>query len=140
MNDIDFKLKVFNRASLCHHFEEETFRQMEKKNIKFPVYLSSGQEFISSTIAQIMEDKNIEPVVFNNRAFKKAIEKYGVGSGSSPLISGYSLPHKKLEKDIDVVVIKNNKDLEFGPATAAPAHCSVVETTFTFKFGQTTWR
>ena len=34
------------------------------------------------------------------KAFKKAIEKYGVGSGSSPLISGYSLPHKKLEKDI----------------------------------------
>jgi pyruvate dehydrogenase E1 component alpha subunit len=60
----DFRLKVFNRASLCHHFEEETFKQMQQKNIKFPTYLSSGQEFISSTIAQIMEDKKIEPAIF----------------------------------------------------------------------------
>ena len=34
------------------------------------------------------------------KAFTKAVEKYGVGSGSSPLISGYSLPHKQLEEDI----------------------------------------
>jgi len=64
MNDIDFKLKVFNRASLCYHFEEETFKQMENKNIKFPAYLSSGQEFISATIAQIMNDIKIDPDIF----------------------------------------------------------------------------
>ena len=34
------------------------------------------------------------------KAFIAAIKRYGVGSGSSPLISGYSLPHKQLEKDI----------------------------------------
>jgi len=61
---IDFRLKVFNRASLSHHFEEETFKQMQQKNIKFPTYLSSGQEFIPATIAQVMEDKNIEPTIF----------------------------------------------------------------------------
>ena len=60
----DFRLKVFSRASLSHHFEEETFKQMQQKNIKFPTYLSSGQEFIPATISQIMEDKNIEPAVF----------------------------------------------------------------------------
>ena len=34
------------------------------------------------------------------KTFVAAVKKYGVGSGSSPLIAGYSLPHKKLEKDI----------------------------------------
>ena len=60
----NFRLKVFNRASLCHHFEEETFKQMQNKQIKFPAYLSSGQEFISATIAQVMEDMDIEPSIF----------------------------------------------------------------------------
>ena len=40
----------------------------------------------------------------NNKLIKKAFimgaEKYGVGSGSSPLISGYSIAHKKLEEEI----------------------------------------
>ena len=30
-----------------------------------------------------------------------------------------------------------NSFLEFGPAIAAPAHCSVVDTTFTLRYGQT---
>ena len=60
----EFKLKVFKRASLCHHFEEETFKQMQDRNIKFPTYLSSGQEFIPSTVAQVMEDNEIEPTIF----------------------------------------------------------------------------
>ena len=60
----DFRLNVFKRASLSHHFEEETFKQMQQKNIKFPTYLSSGQEFISATIAQGMEDRNIDPTIF----------------------------------------------------------------------------
>ena len=30
--------------------------------------------------------------------------------------------------------------LDFGPANAAPAHCSVEETTLTFNSGQTIWR
>ncbi len=64
MNERDFRIEVFKRASLSHHFEEETFRQMKKKNIKFPTYLSSGQEFIPATIAQIMHDKKIEPTIF----------------------------------------------------------------------------
>ena len=40
----------------------------------------------------------------NNKLIKKAFimgaKKYGVGSGSSPLISGYSIAHKKLEEEI----------------------------------------
>ena len=48
-------LKIFKKAALCRAFEEETFRQVEKKNIKIPVYLSAGQEFIAATFATFYE-------------------------------------------------------------------------------------
>jgi len=60
----DFRLKVFKRASLCHNFEEETFKQLKDKRIKLPTYLSSGQEFISATIAEIMNEMKVEPDIF----------------------------------------------------------------------------
>ena len=48
------------------------------------------------------------------KAFIKAIDKYGVGAGSSPIISGYSVPHQKLEEDLshylgfDSVLVTNS--------------------------------
>jgi len=46
----NYKREIFKRASLCRNFENETFKQIQKKNIKFPVYLSAGKEYISATI------------------------------------------------------------------------------------------
>jgi len=60
----NFKLDVFKRASLCRSFENETFQKIKEKVIKFPVYLSAGQEYIAATIAQILAEKNIEPDIF----------------------------------------------------------------------------
>lgn len=61
----DFKLDVFKKASLCRNFENEVFERIaERKHIKFPTYLSAGQEYIASTLAQIIEEKNIEPDIF----------------------------------------------------------------------------
>lgn len=60
----NFKLDVFKKASLCRSFENETFQRIKEKLIKFPVYLSAGQEYIASTIAQIIEEKNIAPDIF----------------------------------------------------------------------------
>jgi len=60
----DFRLKVFNRASLCRNFDEVVFKKLQDKTITFPTYLSVGQEFIPATIAQIVEDRNIEPDIF----------------------------------------------------------------------------
>ncbi len=51
--------KIFERASLCRAFEEEVFRQVKKGNIKFPVYLSAGQEYISSTISTFLEHHKV---------------------------------------------------------------------------------
>ena len=59
----NFILNVFKKASLCRNFELKVFEQ-EKKNIKIPVYLSAGQEFISSTLSTICEQKKIKPLLF----------------------------------------------------------------------------
>ena len=55
---------IFKKASICRHFEINVFKNVQKKNIFFPVYLSAGQEFISATISQVMEDMEIEPNIF----------------------------------------------------------------------------
>ena len=60
----DFRLKVFNRASLCRNFDEVVFKKLQDKTIAYPTYLSVGQEFIAATIAQIVEDRDIEPDIF----------------------------------------------------------------------------
>lgn len=60
----NFRLSVFKKASLCRHFENETFQKIREKLIKFPVYLSAGQEYIASTVAHIVEQQKIEPDIF----------------------------------------------------------------------------
>ena len=52
-------ISIFKTASLCRNFEKETYKKIEKKIIKFPVYLSAGQEFIASTLANIMNEKKL---------------------------------------------------------------------------------
>ena len=53
---INNKLKknIFEKAALCKHFEQNVYKYVSKKIIKLPVYLSSGQEFISSTLSEII--------------------------------------------------------------------------------------
>jgi pyruvate dehydrogenase E1 component alpha subunit len=60
----DFRLEVFKKASLCRNFENALYKKVQDKIIKFPVYLSAGQEFISSSIAEKMSDMNINPDIF----------------------------------------------------------------------------
>ena len=60
----DFRLNVFKKASLCRNFEEVVFKKLQDKTISFPTYLSTGQEFISATIAQTVEESNIKPDIF----------------------------------------------------------------------------
>ena len=58
------KLKVIDKATFCRAFEEETFRNIKKKNIKIPVYLSAGQELIPSTLSEICKIKKVKPLLF----------------------------------------------------------------------------
>jgi pyruvate dehydrogenase E1 component alpha subunit len=57
-------LEIFKKASLCRNFEDYVYKKIEDKTIKFPVYLSAGQEFIPATIAYFCEINNIQPNIF----------------------------------------------------------------------------
>jgi len=61
---MSYRLNVFRKASFCRHFENEVYKNIQNKNIKIPVYLSAGQEYIPASIATILEEKNIKPNIF----------------------------------------------------------------------------
>ena len=52
-----FSINVFKKASVCRHFENEVFKRIKSDKIKFPVYLSAGQEYVPASIAQIIKEK-----------------------------------------------------------------------------------
>ncbi len=58
------RLNVLKKASFCRSFEEEVFNNLKRKKIKIPVYLSAGQEFIPSSLAEICKLKKIKPLLF----------------------------------------------------------------------------
>ena len=60
----DYRLKVLEKASYCRHFENQVYKYVQLKKIEIPVYLSAGHEYISSSIATILEEKKIEPNIF----------------------------------------------------------------------------
>tara|TARA_A100001515_G_scaffold124555_2_gene108831 strand:+ start:3978 stop:4811 length:834 start_codon:yes stop_codon:yes gene_type:complete len=62
MNDRDFRMEVFKKASMCRNFENYLYKMIEEKNIKFPTYMSAGQEYISATIATVLGD--MSPMIF----------------------------------------------------------------------------
>jgi pyruvate dehydrogenase E1 component alpha subunit len=60
----NFRLEVFKKASFCRHFENVTYKNIQSKNIKIPVYLSAGQEYIPATLYTFLEEKGIDSNVF----------------------------------------------------------------------------
>ena len=50
---------IYERATLCRAFEEECARQVTAGNVKVPVYLSTGQEYIPATVSVWLEDHDI---------------------------------------------------------------------------------
>ena len=60
----NYRLKTFEKASLCRNFENEVFKRVNEKVINFPVYLSAGQEYVPSSIAQMVKDKKQKPLIF----------------------------------------------------------------------------
>ena len=61
---MNFEEKVFQKAALIRHFENNVFNALKDKKIPILAYLCAGQEFISATIATICEDRNIDPLLF----------------------------------------------------------------------------
>ena len=64
MNIKKYQFETFKKASLCRHFENEVFNRVRNKTINFPVYLSAGQEYIPSSISEIVSMKKIKPLLF----------------------------------------------------------------------------
>lgn len=64
MGDRDFRLEVFKNASLCRNFEEVVFSKIQDKTINFPVYLSAGQEYVSSSVYTFIKSLGILPNTF----------------------------------------------------------------------------
>ncbi len=60
----NFRLKTFAKASFCRHFENQVYKAAQDKHIKFPFYLSAGQEHIPAAIYTLLEEKGIDPNVF----------------------------------------------------------------------------
>lgn len=60
----DYRIKVFKKASFCRHFENQVYKAAQNKHIKFPFYLSAGQEYIPAAIYTLLEEKGIDPNVF----------------------------------------------------------------------------
>ena len=60
----NFRLEIFKKASLCRNFEEQVIINVNNKNIKIPVYVSAGQEFIAAAISTICKKKKIKPIIF----------------------------------------------------------------------------
>ena len=60
----NYLFNVLRKASLCRHFENNVFELVKDKKIEYPVYLSTGQEYISSSISEIVKLKKISPLLF----------------------------------------------------------------------------
>ena len=58
-----YLLETFNKISFCRHFENYVYEKISDKTIKFPVYLSAGQESTPCSIASFLSE-NIKPNIF----------------------------------------------------------------------------
>jgi pyruvate dehydrogenase E1 component alpha subunit len=73
--DRDLRLEIFKTASLCRNFEIKTFNAIKDNIIKFPVYLSAGEEFISATLAHFLKKRS--PKIFAQHRAHSTYLSYG---------------------------------------------------------------
>lgn len=50
---------IYERAALCRAFEEECARRADAGQLKFPLYLSIGQEYVPATVSAWLDDRGI---------------------------------------------------------------------------------
>jgi hypothetical protein len=60
----EYRIEAFKKASFCRHFENQVYKASQDKQIKFPFYLSAGQEYIPASIYTILEMNGIDANVF----------------------------------------------------------------------------
>lgn len=72
-----FRLEIFKRASLCRNFEDQVIVNVNNKNITTPVYVSAGQELISSTISTICKERKLKPLIFGQHRCHSSYLAFG---------------------------------------------------------------
>lgn len=61
----ELELGFFRRAAVSRHFENRVFKLVKDKVIKFPVYLSAGQEYIAATLSVLIQEVlGVSPLIF----------------------------------------------------------------------------
>ena len=46
---MSYRIEAFKKASFCRHFENQVYQNVQKKNIKIPVYLSAHPVFLPNS-------------------------------------------------------------------------------------------
>ena len=81
-----------------NHSDNSYYRKRKVSDSAQDVLFKLGKKkyisFASNDYLGLANEKKIK------KAFIKGVEKYGVGTGASPLISGYTTAHQKLEKEL----------------------------------------
>ena len=75
MDNYEFRINVFRKASLCRNFEDQTFKYLKNKTIQLPTYLSAGQEYIAATLSEITKSKS--PALFGQHRCHSTYLSYG---------------------------------------------------------------
>lgn len=105
MDNKKYLWDVFKKISLCRNFELNAFTYLKEKKIKFPTYLSAGQESISGSMAAICKNKKIKPLIFGQHRCH-----------STYLSFGGSMDKLILE------LLGSNKGCSYGMGGSASAH------------------
>ena len=56
--------RIYERAARCRAFEEEVARRVKAGDVKVPVYLSTGQEYVPATVSAWCEARLTHRQVF----------------------------------------------------------------------------
>tara|TARA_B100001093_G_scaffold520484_1_gene616562 strand:+ start:2585 stop:3427 length:843 start_codon:yes stop_codon:yes gene_type:complete len=94
----NLRIKIFEKASLCRHFETNVYKFSEEKLIKIPIYLSAGQEFISASLATIINDIcKIKPLIFAQHRCHSTYLSFGgeIDNLIAELLGNYKLSNTK---------------------------------------------
>ena len=94
----NLRIKIIEKASLCRHFETNAYKFSEKKLIKIPIYLSAGQEFISASLATIINDiYKIKPLIFAQHRCHSTYLSFGgeIDNLIAELLGNYRLSNTK---------------------------------------------
>lgn len=60
----NFIYEIYKQSFFNRQFEISVFNAVKAKKIRYPVYLSAGQEVISASLANIIKKKRIKPLIF----------------------------------------------------------------------------